>query len=105
MSDELGLTQEVLLFLRVKKVDLEDFDRVRGVQADMLAQVDIGETTGVKEAEQAIPAELLPGIIVHRLTLLTNIRHNRRMVPKRRDLYAHRTFCLMCPVETASRTG
>src|SRR5260370_25613338 len=105
MSDEMGITQEVLLFLRVKKVDLEDFDRVRGVQVDMLAQVDIGETTGVKEAEQAIAAELLPGIIVHRLTLLTNIRDNRRIVPKRVDIYGHRTFCLMCPVETASRTG
>src|SRR5260370_3407851 len=105
MSDELGLTQEVLLFLRVKKVDLEDFDRVRGVQVDMLAQVDIGETTGVKEADQAIAAELLPGIIVHRLSLLTNIHDNSRIGPKRVDIYGHRTFWLMCPVETASRTG
>jgi len=64
MSDELGLTQEVLLFLRVKKVDLEDFDRVRGVQVDMLAQVDIGEATGIKEAEQAIVAKLLASVIV-----------------------------------------
>jgi len=48
MSDELGLTQEVLLFLRVKKVDLEDFDRVIGVQVDMLTQVDIGEAARVE---------------------------------------------------------
>ncbi len=48
MSDELGPTQEVLLFLRVKKVDLEDFDRVIGVQVDMLTQVDIGEAARVE---------------------------------------------------------
>jgi hypothetical protein len=64
MSDELGLAQEVLLFFRVKKVALEDFDRVRGVQVDMLAQVNIGEATGVQEAEKAIVAKLLASVIV-----------------------------------------
>src|SRR5260221_1807464 len=74
-------------------------------QIGMLSKVDIGEATTAQQGEQAIAAELLPGIIVHRLTLLTNIRDNRRIVPKRVDIYGHRTFCLICPVETASRTG
>jgi hypothetical protein len=46
----------------------------------MLSKVDIGEATTAQQGEQAIAAELLPGIIVHRLTLLTNIRDNRRIL-------------------------
>ena len=85
--DDPRLREEALHMLVVESC-AEELQCDLCAQVGMLGEVDIGEATAAQQGEQAIAAELLPSIIVHRLTLhglddvfLTKIRHKWKIVP------------------------
>ena len=66
--DDPRLREEALHMLVVESC-AEELQCDLCAQVGMLGEVDIGEATAAQQGEQAITAELLPGIIVHWLTL------------------------------------
>ena len=53
------------LDVSIRQLSVEDFDGYLSFQVDVLAQVDLSETTPPKQTDQAIVAQLLPDAISH----------------------------------------